>query len=115
MPAASAAVAFSLICTGTLGGWGFGKADPPRPARSVYQVDLASKRFCSDTCVAAPTIAQIKPTYLMLSNNRTSGFASGQQVNLETGAWFSTMLTENGVVSITGTCRKGPFGGLGPK
>jgi hypothetical protein len=119
MTMATAALAFNLVCTGTLETKSYFDRRI-EPYERTYRMDLGAKKWCEGECKALFDFSDIGATYLILANKtvdtpRERSFSS-HQIDRETGAESSLMTSGVRerilILKWDGQCQRAPFSGF---
>ena len=111
--------AFNLICSGSnlTGTWqetGF-KDKVERPFTTVYRVDLAKKRWCSDKCLTTAPLNALSSAAITFRSDSIDDsrlFDAVAQFDRETGVYIRRLKVGASVDMDTGKCKLAQFTGF---
>jgi len=109
------ALAFNLICSGTLRSGPVGLALPEQDGERftiVYRIDLDARRWCSDACEAVEPLAAIVEGHILLRDRHDPGGSSVVTVVPEWGRFTDTLIEGSTATLRSGTCEPHPFTGF---
>jgi hypothetical protein len=109
------AVAFNLVCSGTMRSGPIGLALPEaagEPYAITYRIDLDARRWCSDTCDTVESLDSIFEGRIVLRDQHVAEGSSVITVFPARGQFTDTLILGNQARLRSGTCRAEPFSGF---
>jgi hypothetical protein len=109
------ALAFNLICSGTMRSGPIGLALPERdgePFTITYRIDLDARRWCSDSCQATEPLASIFEGQIVLRDRHDPDGSSVVTIIPALGRFTDTLIEGNEATLRSGTCAPERFTGF---
>jgi hypothetical protein len=109
------ALAFNLVCSGTMRSGPLGLVLPERdgePFSITYRIDLEARLWCSDACEATEALAAVFEGQIVL---RQLHYPAGSSVIIfdpATGRFSDTRIEGNTATLRSGSCEPAPFTGF---
>ena len=114
-PALQAALAFNLICSGTMRTGPVGLALPERdgePFTVTYRIDVDAGRWCSDACDEVEPLASIFEGQILLRDRHGANGSNVVTVIPALRRFTDTAIEGDTATLRSGTCEAAPFSGF---
>jgi len=113
--ALEAAIAFNLICSGTVRTGPIGFAMPEEsgdPIEITYRVDLDARLWCSDACPGTEPLDSVFEGVIVLRDLQYPAGSHVIMVTPATGRFTDTHIVNTTATLRSGACRAAPFTGF---
>jgi hypothetical protein len=113
--ALEAALAFNLVCSGTVRTGPLGLVMPEaggEPVAITYRVDLEARLWCSDACETTERLDSVFEGVIVLRDLHYPAGSSVIMVNPATGRFSDTRVEWNRATLTSGACEVAPFTGF---
>jgi hypothetical protein len=113
--ALGAALAFNLVCSGTVRTGPLGLVMPEAggdPIAVTYRLDLDAGLWCSDACETTERLDSVFEGVMVLRDRHYPAGSSTIMVSAATGRFSDTRVEWSRATLVSGTCRVAPFTGF---
>ena len=115
LAAAQIAIAFNLICSGTMRTGPIGLALPEQdgePFTVTYRIDLEARRWCTDACEDTEPLALVFEGLILLRDQHDDEGSSTVTIFPAQRHFTDTVIVGNTATLRSGTCQPAPFTGF---